>query len=368
MMRSNVRIGLLKEVAPAERRVALTPEVITRLMVNGHEVTVEKGAGTEAGLPDGAYAAVGADLGTWEQVWESAAVVGVNRPTNLPDNSQAVVIGFLRPLEDPQGIAALAAAGVTALAFELVPRITRAQSMDALSSQATVAGYQAALEAAMFSRRLFPMLTTAAGTIPPARTLVLGAGVAGLQAIATCRRLGAVVAGFDVRAAAAEQIRSLGATFVEVGVAPQDATQTGGYARQLDTSAESLVLDGLAPFIARSDVVICTAAIPGAAAPRLITAEMVKAMTPGSVIVDLAATTGGNCELTVPGKVIEHNGVTIVGYTDLPSRKAYDASQMYARNVAALVGLLGSNGEVNLDDEILAGCCVAHGGSVRVRN
>ena len=368
MMSLNVRIGLLKEVAPAERRVALTPEVITRLMVNGHQVTVEEGAGIEAGLLDGAYAAVGADLGTREQVWESAAVVGVNRPTNLPEASQAVLIGFLRPLEDPQGVAALATAGVTALAFELVPRITRAQSMDALSSQATVAGYQAALEAANFSRRLFPMLTTAAGTIPPARTLVLGAGVAGLQAIATCRRLGAVVSGFDVRAAAAEQIRSLGATFVEVGVAPQDATQTGGYARQLDASAESLVLDGLAPFIARSDVVISTAAIPGAAAPRLITAEMVKTMTPGSVIIDLAATTGGNCELTVPGKVVEHNGVTIVGYTDLPSRKAYDASQMYARNVAALVGLLGSNGEVNLEDEILAGCCIAHDGSVRVRN
>jgi NAD(P) transhydrogenase subunit alpha len=366
-MRPNVHIGLLLETAPTERRVALTPEVIARLTAAGHQVTTERGAGTAAGLQDEAYAEAGAELTTRTQVWSASVVVAVNRPDDA-NTSGTVLLGFLRPLEDPAGVATLAAAGVTALAFELVPRITRAQTMDALSSQATVAGYQAVLAAAMVSKRLFPMLTTAAGTIAPARALVLGAGVAGLQAIATCRRLGAVVAGFDVRAAAAEQIRSLGATFLDVGAAPQDAGQSGGYARKLDESAERLVLDGLAPFIARSDVVICTAAIPGAAAPRLVTAEMVKAMSPGSVIVDLAATTGGNCELTVPGEVVQHNGVTIVGYTDLPSRKAHDASQMYARNVAALLGLLGPNGEVNLDDEILAAACIAHDGSVRVRN
>ncbi len=362
-----MHIGLLRETAPIERRVALTPEVTARLTSAGQQVTVEKGAGISAGLPDEAYAEAGAELGDRADAWSAPVIVAVNRPEDLGESGK-VLLGFLRPLEDPSGVAALAAAGITALAFELVPRITRAQSMDALSSQATVAGYQAVLEAAMVSKRLFPMLTTAAGTIAPARALVLGAGVAGLQAIATCRRLGAVVAGFDVRAAAAEQIRSLGATFIEVGDDSQDATQSGGYARKLDENAERLVLDGLAPFIARSDVVICTAAIPGAAAPRLVTTEMVEAMSAGSVIVDLAATTGGNCELTVPGEVVQHNGVTIVGYTDLPSRKAHDSSQMYARNVAALLGLLGPNGEVNLEDEILAAACVSHGGSVRVRN
>jgi NAD(P) transhydrogenase subunit alpha len=277
-----------------------------------------------------------------------------------------VLVGFHRPLEDREGVAALAARQITALAFELIPRTTRAQAMDALSSQATIAGYQAALEGALRSPRFFPMLTTAAGTIPPARALVLGAGVAGLQAIATCRRLGAVVSGFDVRAAAAEQVRSLGATFIELELAPQDASASGGYAREVDTESERRIWEGLGRHVARSDVVISTAAVPGRPAPRLITAEMVKAMVPGSVIVDLAASTGGNCELTVPGEVVQHHGVVIVGLTDLAARKAHDASQMYARNVVALLGLLGPGAEVDLEDEILNACCITLGGEVRL--
>jgi NAD(P) transhydrogenase subunit alpha len=277
-----------------------------------------------------------------------------------------VLAGLLRPLDEPATMFRLAAEGVTSLAFELVPRTTRAQQMDALSSQASVAGYQAALEAASASRRLFPMMTTAAGTIAPSKVLVLGAGVAGLQAIATCRRLGAVVSAFDVRAAAAEQVRSLGANFVEAGLPGQDASATGGYARQLDPDDEEQVLAALAPHVAGADVVISTAAIPGRRAPRLITATMVEEMRSGSVIVDLAATTGGNCELTVPGEMIHHYGVMVIGYTNLPSRKAHDASLMYARNVAALLGLLGPDGEPDFEDQILDECCVTHQGEVRL--
>lgn len=292
-------------------------------------------------------------------------VVAVNRPGVESLSPGTVVLGLLRPLEDPPIMAAYAEAGVSGLAFELIPRITRAQPMDALSSQATVAGYQAALEAARLAPRFFPMLTTAAGTIAPARAIVLGAGVAGLQAIATCRRLGAVVSGFDVRAAAAEQVRSLGAGFIEPSVPPQEASQSGGYARPLEEEAQRQIWQTLAPHLARAEAVIATAAIPGKPAPRLITAEMVEAMPDGAVIVDLAATTGGNCELTQPGELIEHGEVVIAGYTDLPSRKAHDASRMYARNVLSLLGLLGPEGEVDLKEEILDACCVTHAGQVR---
>ena len=260
---------------------------------------------------------------------------------------------------------ALSRNGVSAIAFELIPRTTRAQSMDALSSQATAAGYQAALEAARLCNRFFPMLTTAAGTIPPAKALVLGAGVAGLQAIATCRRLGAAVSGFDVRSAAAEQVRSLGAAFVDVGLAAQDSAASGGYARELETEAERQVLEGLAGPVQASDVVISTAAIPGHPAPLLITKEMVESMRAGSVIVDLAASTGGNCELTKTGEVVEHRGVKIVGHTDFASRKPYDASQMYARNVLSLIGLLGAHGELDFSDDILDAATVTHAGEVR---
>lgn len=358
-----MQIGLPGEPGANERRVALTPDTVKRLVRDGHEVTVQAGAGLRAGFLDEAYVAAGATIGARQDAMDCQVVTVVEGPPDV--TGERALIGLLRPLDEPALMAEYALRGLTAFAFELVPRTTRAQAMDALSSQATVAGYQAVLEAAALSNRFFPMLTTAAGTVPPARALTLGAGVAGLQAIATCRRLGAIVSAFDVRSAAAEQIRSLGATFIDVGAAPQDASTTGGYARELDQDAEARVLAGLAPHVAAADVVIATAAIPGRAAPRLITAEMVEAMRPGSVIVDLAATTGGNCELTSPGELRHHQGVAIVGYTDLAARKPYDASQMYARNMAAFLALLGPDGVPDFDDDILDQSCVTFQGRVR---
>ncbi|HEY7565090.1 MAG TPA: Re/Si-specific NAD(P)(+) transhydrogenase subunit alpha [Acidimicrobiia bacterium] len=360
-----MQIGVPREFRAGERRVALTPDVVKRLVAAGHEITIEKEAGLGSGFADDAYAAAGARIGSAAEALGSPLVAVVETPSIESLVSGSVLIGLLRPLDDPGSMQRLAAAGITSLAFELVPRITRAQAMDALSSQATVAGYQAAIEAANASNRFFPMLTTAAGTIAPARALILGAGVAGLQAIATCRRLGAVVSAFDVRQAVAEQVRSLGATFLEVDMTLQDSSTSGGYARELDADSEKAVLTGLAVHVAQSDVVISTAAIPGRAAPLLITAGMVASMKPGSVIVDLAAATGGNCELTKPGEAYLHKDVTIVGYTDMPSRKPQDASQMYARNVAALLSLLGTKGEVDFEDEILDQACVTHDGEIR---
>ena len=344
--------------------MAVTPAAVGRLTEGGSTVVVEEGAGTAAGFPDSAYHSAGAEIVDRKAALSQALVTAINLPQDLPGGG--MIIGLLRPLERPDDMRQLAAQHTTALAFELVPRITRAQGMDALSSQATVAGYQAALEAASTAIRFFPMLTTAAGTVPPGKALVLGAGVAGLQAIATCRRLGAVVSGFDVRAAAAEQVRSLGATFIQIDVAAQDETAAGGYARALDSSSEQAVLAGLAPSVTASDVVIATASIPGRPAPLLITGQMVATMRPGSVIVDLAASTGGNCELTQPDEVVVIDGVSIIGYTNLAARKPYDASQMYARNVAAFVGLIGDGGELDFSDEILDQSCVTHAGEIRV--
>lgn len=359
-----MEIGCLKETEPGERRVALTPDVVKKLVAASHQITIELGAGTEAGFPDSAFEAAGAKLADAAGALAAGVVVAVNTPE--PKRLKGgILLGLLRPLEQPRQVAALAEHGVSAIAFELIPRTTRAQSMDALSSQATAAGYQAALEAANACNRLFPMLTTAAGTIPPARALILGAGVAGLQAIATCRRLGANVSGFDVRTAAAEQVRSLGASFVEIDVAAQDASQSGGYAQELEADAERRVLAGLATPVQAADIVISTAAIPGRPAPLLVTKSMVESMRAGSVVVDLAASNGGNCELTRPGEVVEHNGVKIIGYTDFASRKPYDSSQMYARNVLALLSLLGENGELNFDDDILDAATVTHAGEVR---
>jgi NAD(P) transhydrogenase subunit alpha len=269
-----------------------------------------------------------------------------------------VLIAFLTPLTDTPGIERLAAAGVIAFALESVPRITRAQPMDALSSQATVGGYKAALIAADRMPRFFPMLMTAAGTIPPAKVLVLGAGVAGLQAIATARRLGAVVSGFDVRAAVREQVESLGASFLDLGIEGEETE--GGYAGELTVEQQAAQQSELQARIPLFDAVITTAAIPGRPAPKLITAEAVRAMRPGSVIVDLAAETGGNCELTRPGEEIVESGVTIVGTTNLPSTMATHASQLLSRNVAALVGLMVTEGAVSLDwdDDVIAGTCV----------
>lgn len=357
-----MEVGVPAEKGSGERRVAVTPTAVGRLAESGNTVLVEEGAGVAAGFPDSGYRTAGAEIVDRKTALSRPLVTVIDLPADLP--GVGMIIGLLKPLERPDDMQKLAAQGTTALAFELVPRITRAQGMDALSSQATVAGYQAALEAASSAIRFFPMLTTAAGTIPPGKALVLGAGVAGLQAIATCRRLGAVVSGFDVRAAAAEQVQSLGATFVQIDVPAQDETASGGYARELDTTSEQAVLAGLAPFVAAADVVISTASIPGRPAPLLITAEMVASMRPGSVVVDLAASTGGNCEVTRPDQIVVIEGVSIIGYTNLPARKPYDASQMYARNVAALVSLIGGGGELDFTDEILDQACITHSGEI----
>jgi H+-translocating NAD(P) transhydrogenase subunit alpha len=349
-------VGVAKETAPGERRVALVPETVAKLSAGGFDVVVEPGAGAAASFPDDAYAAAGATLGS---PWDGDAVVAVRRPDESRLRDGQVLIAYLDPLADRDGVEKLASRGVVAFAMESVPRITRAQPMDALSSQATVAGYEAALLAARHLPRFFPMLMTAAGTVPPAKVLVIGAGVAGLQAIATARRLGAVVTGFDVRPAVREQIESLGANWLDLGVGGAEAE--GGYARELTPEEMQVQQRALEERIGDFDVVITTAAVPGRAAPRIIPASAVRAMRDGSVIVDLAAETGGNCELTEPGEVVERDGVTLVGLTNLPSTMPYHASMLYSRNVQSLLLHLAPGGELELDwnDEITAGTCVA---------
>ena len=353
-----MRVGVPRETAADELRVALVPDAIARL--EGFDVAVERGAGEAAGFTDAAYAEAGAEL--VDDAWRGVdAVVKVAKPSAAEVEkleSGRVLIAFLQPLSDRAGIELLAGKGVLGFAMESIPRTTRAQSMDALSSQATVAGYKAVLLAADALPRFFPMLTTAAGTIAPARALVLGAGVAGLQAIATARRLGAVVSGFDVRPAVREQVQSLGAAFLDLGVVGEETE--GGYARELTPEEQARQQDALAERIPDFDVVITTAAIPGRPAPRLIPASAVEKMRPGSVIVDLAAETGGNCELTRPGEVIDVGGVTVIGTLNLPATMATHASQLYARNVTALLDHLAPGGELQLDweDEITAGTCV----------
>src|SRR3954454_6636359 len=356
-----MRIGVPKETAPGEQRVALVPEVVAKLKAGGLEVVVERGAGAAASFTDEAYAEAGATLGSREDAFGAEVVVKVAPPSAEEASllrADAVFIGFLAPLTDPDGVARLRDRGVTAFAMESVPRITRAQAMDALSSQATVSGYKAALLAAERLPLFFPMLMTAAGTIPPAKVLVLGAGVAGLQAIATARRLGAVVSGFDVRPAVREQVESLGATFLDLGV--QGEETEGGYARELTAEQQAAQQAELQARIPQFDAVITTAAIPGRPAPPLVTAAAVRAMRAGSVIVDLAAETGGNCELTEPGAEVDVDGVTIVGTTNVPSTMPTHASQLLSRNVASLLGLLIVDGNVALDwdDEVVAGTCV----------
>jgi NAD(P) transhydrogenase subunit alpha len=351
-----MRVGVTKETAPGERRVALVPETVGKLAAAGFDVVVEPGAGASASFPDEAYTAAGATLGS---PWDADAVVAVRRPDEKQLHDGQVLIAYLDPLADRDGVERLAARGVVAFAMESVPRITRAQPMDALSSQATVGGYKAALLAAEYLPRFFPMLMTAAGTVPPAKVLVIGAGVAGLQAIATARRLGAVVTGFDVRPATREQIESLGANWLDLGVGGAEAE--GGYARELTPEEMQAQQRALEERIGDFDVVITTAAVPGRAAPRIIPASAVGAMRDGSVIIDLAAETGGNCELTVPGEVVQRDGVTLVGITNIPSTMPYHASMLYSRNVQALLLHLAPNGELTLDwdDEITAGTCVA---------
>jgi len=354
-----MKLGVTRETAPGERRVALVPETAGKLAAAGFEILVEPSAGEAASFPDAGYTDAGATLGS---PWEADVVLKVRKPAEdevARLHEGQLLIGFLDPLADKEGVERLASRGVVAFAMESIPRTTRAQSMDALSSQATVGGYKAALLAAEYLPRFFPMLMTAAGTVPPAKVLVIGAGVAGLQALATARRLGAVVTGFDVRPVVREQIESLGANWLDLGVTGGEAE--GGYARELTPEEMQAQQQALEARIGDFDVVITTAAVPGRAAPKIIPASAVKAMRPGSVIVDLAAETGGNCELTEPGEIVEREGVTLVGVTNLPSTMPYHASTLYSRNIQALLLHLAPEGELNLDwsDEITAGACVA---------
>jgi H+-translocating NAD(P) transhydrogenase subunit alpha len=343
------------------------PEVVERLVQSGLEVTVESGAGEAAHHPDSAYEAAGARTGDG---LSGDVVVKVAPPTvdeigRLEQGS--VLVGFLQPLTAGDTVRALADRGVTSFAMEAIPRITRAQSMDALSSQATVSGYRAALIAAQELPRFFPMLTTAAGTVRPAKVLVLGAGVAGLQAIATVRRLGAIVQAFDVRSAVKEQIESLGARFLELDMGLEDAEAAGGYARQLTDEEQVKQRELLAEEIGKMDAVISTAAVPGRRAPLLVTEQAVKNMSPGSVIVDLAAETGGNCELTEAGRTVVKEDVTIVGPVNLPASMPDHASSLYARNIQSLLGVMtGEEGALHLDfeDEVIAGACITREGQI----
>ncbi len=371
-----MRVAVTSDVAPRERRVALVPDTCRALVDAGHDVHVERGAGVAAGYPDAAFADAGARLGDRaDVVGEHGVVVQVRGPgTHDVDDPLAALltadhtlITNLDPLWQAANAEALARTGAAALALELVPRITRAQSMDVLSSQATVAGYEAVLLAASQAPRLFPMLMTAAGTVPPTRVFVLGAGVAGLQAIATAKRLGAVVEAYDVRPAAVEQIQSVGGKAIELDMSTADSEDSGGYAKEQSEDQNARQQRLLAPYIAESDVVITTAAIPGRPSPLLVTEDMVAGMRPGSVVIDLAAERGGNCALTVADEERDHDGVLICGPTDLPSRSARTSSQMLSTNIATLLAHLTSEDGallVDADDEITAAMLVAEGGAV----
>ena len=364
-----MNIAVLKETLPGEARVALVPESIRKLIALKANVQVESGAGRSAGATDADYEAAGASvMADRASLLETADVLAVvNRPlpedlTKLKDN--AVVLGFLRPLDEPGALAGVVAQKLTAFAMELIPRITRAQAMDALSSMATVVGYKAVLMAAEHIPRMFPMLMTAAGTVPPARVLVLGAGVAGLQAIATARRLGAVVEAYDVRKAAGEQVRSLGAQFLEVdlgGIATEDA---GGYAVELTEEAMSRGRDLISKHAQTADVIITTAQVPGRRAPLLLTEEAVNGMKRGAVVVDLAGATGGNCAVAHPGETIERDGVFIMSPLNLAATVPVHASQLYSRNVTSFLSLLIKEGELSVDmtDDVVGPSCVTHRG------
>jgi NAD(P) transhydrogenase subunit alpha len=369
-----MRICVVAETAPRERRVALVPDSVAKLTKAGHEVVVQAGAGAAAFHDDASYEAAGAAIAADAAAAHAGAqvVARVQRPSDaevtlIPEG--ALLVSLMQPASAGPLVEQLSARKVTALALELVPRITRAQSMDVLSSQATVSGYKAVLLAATHLPRFLPMLTTAAGSITPAKAFVLGAGVAGLQAIATARRLGAVVSGFDVRAAAAEQVKSLGATFVGTDLVSAAAEDKGGYAKAQSDDEQARTLAAIGRHIVDQDVVISTAQIPGRAAPRLITAEMVRSMRPGAVIVDLAAETGGNCELTQLGETIDVHGVTIIGAANLPATMPTHASQMFSRNVLTLLQHLIKDGalHVDLDDEITGAMTLTHDGQPRGR-
>src|ERR1700719_4142025 len=370
-------VGVPRETFPGERRVALVPSVVPTLAKSGLEVVIEAGAGLEAGYPDADYIAKGAKiLADRAEVFRAADIIvqvlahGSNDKTGEADlplfRRDQVLIGFLRPLGELKTIQQIAATGVTSFAVELMPRSTRAQSMDVLSSMGTICGYKAVLIAAETIPRIFPMLTTAAGTITPARVLVIGAGVAGLQAIATARRLDAVVSAYDLRPAVKEQVLSLGGRFVELAIEAKDAQDSRGYARAQDEEFYRKQRELLGKVVAESDVVITTAVVPGKAAPILVTKEMVAGMAPGSVIVDLAAERGGNCELTKSGEQIVTNGVTIIGSFNLASTVPYHASQMYARNLTAFLTHLVKDGkpQINTADEIIRETLLTQNGEI----
>jgi len=363
----SVTIGALRESAPRESRVSLVPEVTDKLIRDGAGVLIERAAGERAGYPDALYKGV-----TWSDgasgVLQAADVLLTVQPLTLEQIAQlrtsAVVVGFMQPYARAAEVRALRERGVTSFAMELVPRISRAQSMDALSSQASIGGYKAVLIAASQLQKFLPMLTTAAGTIRPAQVLVIGAGVAGLQAIATARRLGAVVEAYDVRSATREQVRSLGAKFVDTGVSAEGA---GGYARELSAEEKAKQQEVLDARVAAADAVITTAAVPGRPAPRLISRTVIERMRPGSVVVDLAAEQGGNCELTRAGEIVEHQHVKIVGPVNLAAELAYNASEMYARNLYNFLKPALVKGELVIDwnDEVFAQSCLTSGGVVR---
>ncbi len=363
----SVTIALIRETQPGERRVALDPGAVQRLIDRGVEVVMERGAGEQARYPDSDYAPSRFVDRPEEALAEADILVKIHPPT--PEEAAALregalYVGFTEHHREPERIIAMRDAGVSGLSFELVPRISRAQAMDALSSQATITGYKGAIIAAEHSGRLFPMLTTAAGTIRPAQVVVIGAGVAGLQAIATARRIGAQVQAYDIRPDAREQVESLGARLIDTGI---DATGEGGYARELTDEEKQKQAEVLAERLARSDAVICTAGVPGRPAPKIVPATMVEGMKVGSVIVDLVAEGGGNCELTQPGQTIEHSGVIIAGPTNVPSLAAVHASEMYGRNLLKLLEpVLGDDG-VSLDfsDEVLDACVLTHAGAIR---
>jgi H+-translocating NAD(P) transhydrogenase subunit alpha len=370
-------VGVPRESFPGERRVALVPAALANLSKIGLEVIVEAGAGVEAGYPDADYSTKGAKvISDRAEIFRTADIIvqvlspGANDKTGAADLAMfrpgQIVIGFFRPMNSAEVLKSVAERGVTSFSVELIPRTTRAQSMDALSSMATVAGYKAVLIAADIVPKFFPMLTTAAGTITPARVLILGVGVAGLQAIATARRLGAVVSAYDLRPVVKEQVQSLGARFVELPIEAQNAQDARGYATAQDENFYNRQRELLGKVVAEHDVVITTAVIPGKKAPILVTKEMVAGMAPRSVIIDLAAERGGNCELTRPGEKISEHGVTIVGWFNLASTVPYHASQMYARNVSTFLALLVKDGKLNLNlkDDILRETLVTHGGDI----
>lgn len=364
-----MRVGIAKETAPDERRVAAVPETVRKITAKGADVLVEPGAGAAASYPDAAYEEVGARIAPADEVWSADVVLKVAPPTAEEARrlrSGAVLVSFLDPDTDPEAFKALVGTGASAFAMQSIPRIARAQKMDALSAMANLGGYKAVLEAANVFGRFFPLLMTAAGTVTPAHVLVVGAGVAGLSAIATARRLGAVVRAFDPRPPVREQVESLGARFIELEIEAVEET-AGGYAAAQSEAFLEKERELLAGHVTDVDVVITTAAIPGQPAPVLITEEMVRSMKPGSVIVDLVAERGGNCALTVPGDVHRQDGVTVIGYTDFPSRMAEQASQLYARTVWNLLShLWGEDGiRVDLEDEIVDATAIVHGGEDR---